>query len=405
MTRRRKAKNTPTGPSLAQALQDGAVKVFGQGDVPDVAGEVFESIYGLYLKGCLPLQYIIGVDVLPLSRSMSVVGPPGSMKSVVSWFIAKLFLESKGLVVFLEAEHKSNWDQFRGVVGNDELIASNVIVQKIRTLDGMLAAMVKYTQLYNEICPDKSVPLLIMIDSVSAVTSESNVKEMEKNLRTGDGYAAAHNAKAITEQFRAFVPNHIADNPITLLLINQEKESMEQPVSSFMPKKKSEPGGIHKDFAASLTIAMSKGRDTSTKEFDRVGFNMKTKKSSFSRTGKKIQSDMTTCTTETDDLEVDFNWDECLVSILLDDKIMLKSVQKEICGVVKNGSSYNCLKLGLKDVSAAEVGAAIHNNPEMVEKLRRALRIRKKRKFGEQPSEEVSAGAEEEPDVVEGAQA
>ena len=72
-------------------LRDSLIKQFGAAEVPTIAE--FTEAYGVPLNNNLPLQYVLGTDVLVLGRCINVVGPWQSGKTQFAWYIAKLFFE------------------------------------------------------------------------------------------------------------------------------------------------------------------------------------------------------------------------------------------------------------------------------------------------------------------------
>jgi RecA/RadA recombinase len=367
--------------ALKAALTDNAIKEFGESNVLS-SEDLLNSIQGIPLDGNLPMQFLLGLDIITLSRIMSLVGDFGSGKSLMSWYFAKKFLESGGLVVFIDAERKSNPDQFRAVVDNDELFNNYVSVYPVIHLEGMLSRITQSVEDYRNMCPNQDIPYMILVDSIAAVTSEEALKAMEKDgLASNVGYGAAHNARMITEQMRALVPDLIANNPITLLTINHQKESMDQPASSFMPKKKGEPGGVHKDFANTYILEFAKGKNPKSVTEDQMQFHIKTKKSGFSKTGRKIQVYMHSIT-ENNRLRTHLNWDKSLVDLLADGDQVSQTRVKDELGFTKVGSKVSCKLLGFKDLSAEEAGNKLHNDPVAVQKIQSILGIVRKRPFG-----------------------
>ena len=105
--------------SVADALRAATEK-----SLPSMASadSFIMATYGIPLTGNIPLQYLMGIDVLPLERTMSLVGKEGTLKSSLGWYLANLFLDyqvAKGLVFFINTEVKVNEDIIRGIIQND----------------------------------------------------------------------------------------------------------------------------------------------------------------------------------------------------------------------------------------------------------------------------------------------
>jgi RecA/RadA recombinase len=384
---------------LAAGLLENAVKEFGEGNVL-TAKELLGSVHGISLSGNLALQYLLGLDIIPLGRAMSLVGGFGSCKSVMSWYFAKRFLEAGGLIVFVDAERKSNPDQFRAIVDNDELFNNFVVTHTVKHLEGLLTVITQSVADYTAMCPDKDIPYMILVDSIAAVTSEDALKAMAKDGVAGNvGFGAAHNARMITEQMRALVPDYIANNPIALVTINHQKESMDQPASSFMPKKKSEPGGVHKDFANTYILEMSKGKTLKNLSEDVVQIHMKTKKSGFSKTGRKMHVYMRTSVSD-NRLNVSLDWNTALVELLDSDQFSQPDL-KSLIGFKKDGTKASCEAAGFKDLPLEEAGARMHANPEVVKTLQGFLGILRKDTLGDVSIPDVMPDIVSDPEPAE----
>ena len=66
---------------FANALRDNAIKEWGTLNVAD-ADTFMDSVYGIPIgNNKLPLQYLLGIDVLALERCITLVGSWGTTKS------------------------------------------------------------------------------------------------------------------------------------------------------------------------------------------------------------------------------------------------------------------------------------------------------------------------------------
>lgn len=404
--RRRLKKGTgkPSPGNLALQLRESGSKAY-----PDsvwTPRELMDSVYGIPLDGNLPLQYILGVDVLALGRCMSLVGSYGCSKSSLGWYLAKLFLEWGGMVVSIDTEHKQNPDQIRAIVDNDELF-DTVVYTKADSLDQMLDKMFFYTKEYEKIIPDKSVPMLLLVDSLNAVTSEDASKKRMSGENTA-GYAGARNAGEIQEAMKSFVPKCLDKNPILGVVINHQKSDLSKMVMPGMPTPKKEPGGIHKDFMYTWKLELAKATTRKSVFGETPIFKIKAGKSSLGTMHKYSISVPYTSRFDEDGLEhIAYDWDEALAHLLTGDAVS-KTALKDVMHLVKTGSKFKSDTLGLKDVSATELGAAIHANAELCEELKqKVLHIRKKRVIGEELADvsgydEEAVGAVEEETAASG---
>jgi RecA/RadA recombinase len=387
---RSKAKETEAPPaggrldSLFESLRDATEKEFGKDGVSSCS-EFFDSIEGIPLDENLPLQFLVGIDVIPLHRVFHLVGEPASFKSTMAWYFAYKFLKNQGLVAWLDTEHKSNPDMVKAFLqGDTEGFSKRVLVHELRSMDHTLKAMQRHAAWYDDSIPNKDVPFMLLLDSLGAVTSEESIDQMNKAGKAVDGpsFVHAHRAAELTEQFRAYVPTHLASKPMFLLCTNHLKKEIGTNMPGMPPKDRT-GGGVGKDFASTCTIKMAAAKDMSTSKETKKLLTMKTMKASLAPTGRKINVIMTLKRDEETGHEMAFfDWDTALCELLIDDKQVSKTARNEIVQVTQvNKSKYNCTTLGLSGVHPRELGAALHANKEIREKLQDLLGIHRKRRF------------------------
>jgi hypothetical protein len=374
---------------------------------------MIDRTYGIPLVGNLPMQYLLGVDVVPMERTMALVGKEGSLKSVMSWYFGALFLRYQyaGMVFFVDAEHKTNDDQIRGVLQNDNLLEF-VFPVAVHNLSELCEALMVYSQQYNALVPASDIPCCYIVDSIGAVTSKAAQEAMDKtgNASNAAGYDAARRAMMLTEQFRAWVPTYLSGRPMTLVYINHLKEKMGIDDSgktkgggrpSYMPPEKTSPGGVHKDYLNTATIEMIKQSTPPVKSEMRAVVTMKTLKASLTETGRRIEVMMRTigpmnmrypegdtlgALEAEDDVQrifVYFDWDSALVEILTRDKgaTFEKAALDNVLTITGSGNQLGCKRLGLQLVSKQELGAAIHADAAVVKELQDVLGIFRKRAY------------------------
>ena len=371
--------------AIHAALHSAAVKDLGSKGVV-TADQFFDSIYGVPIVQNIPLQWLFGVDVLPMESMISVVGPPGCTKSTMVWYLGGLWMGFGGMVSFIDGELKQNPDHIRGIIQNDDLYRLAVLRYPVESTEELLERVHYSAKNHLKLCPTLNIPLMILVDSLGSVGAEEGVKAMEKDGTAGSaaGFLAARNANEITQQLRAFHPKYLAGHPFILVFVNHQKPTMDQPASSFAPVQKSEPGGVHKDFNASFVMEMSKGQSGGNKTEDWADVYITSKKAGLTRTGKKIKTTLHTVTnvdpeTGTSSFQVWYDWDETLVFVLQDEKGPVSAADmKNVLQITGTGNNLNCKRLGLKEASRRELGAAIHADSSMTSDVQDLLRIVRK---------------------------
>jgi hypothetical protein len=379
--------------ALVSDLKDNAQKEFGMQGIM-TCDEFFNSIDGISIADNFPLQFLVGIDVIPLHRVFHLVGAPASFKSTMAWYFAYKFLEAGGIVVWLDTEHKSNPDMVKAFLkGDSKGYGKQVLVHKLKTLDDTLSAMTKHAKWYDSKIPTKSVPFMLLLDSLGAVTSKEAIERMNKEGKAQDGasFSHAHKAMELTEQFRAYVPTHLDDKPMFMLCTNHLKKEVGGAQMPGMKPKDRTGGGVGKDFASTCTIKMSSSKAASTAEETKRELYMQTTKSSLAPEGRKIKVMMTIKQDpELKDPEGNpiriafFDWNTALCELLTDEKQISKTKRNEIIQITrKNAAKYTCTTLGMTDVHPRELGEAIHNNKEIMQGLQEMLGIYRKKVFGE----------------------
>jgi len=380
-----------------QALSDQASHQFGDFGV--------DKIWGISLEGNIPLQYLFGVDVIPLGRMLTLAGAEGSLKSLMGWYFMNLFAMRGGIPFFSDVEKKTNYDQVRGIFKND-MLYERINKRFPSTVSELSKAMAEAAEKYDEICPKREVPICYMIDSIGALTSEAAMTALDATGDAGNvaGFDGARRAFALTEFLRNFLPAKGDGRPFFVILINHLKVKLNENGGGggFGPPAKTSLGGAHKDYMNTYTLELIKVGTQEVKSEKRAKIIMKTLKSALSPTGLKIEvmartkgpinerypeHDTVDTAVETEDdvqrLYVDFDWDLSLVELLTREKgsTFEKAALSDVLTITGSGNSMSCKRLGLSSVSKGELGAAIHADAQVCKELQNVLGIFRKRHF------------------------
>jgi hypothetical protein len=365
------------GANVLSQLRDNALKDLGGQGIMTM-DQFLDSIYGIPIHNNLPLQHMLGVDVLALGRAMTLVGASGTSKSSLGWYMAKLVMEAGGFTVFMDSEQKTNPDQVRAIVNNDEAL-TRLLPTKIYTLDEMIGALKYYANQYTKLVPKKDVPMLFLVDSLNGITSELTKQKVDDG--EDSGYGTARNIAKLQEFFQVYLPNYLDPNPFLLVIINHRKKDVDQP--KYGGTTSHEPGGTHKDFMYTWRLEMLKANTTESVSGMTPIYKMKVLKSSLGQTYQHSLEIPYESFIGEDSLEhIYYDWDVALTNLLSNDKIS-KTTLAEVMHFRRVGNKCTSKTLGLEDVSPKEMGKAIHANPELCKLLQdKVLRIRRKRKFG-----------------------
>jgi RecA/RadA recombinase len=397
---------------FASAFRDSATRELNKAGIV-VLDNIIDDIYGIPLTGNIPLQYLLGVDVLPLERTISLVGKKGTLKSTMGFYLAKLVLKHTrpGVCFFIDAELKTNYDMVRGLVQNDKLLEKFMYPTEIIGIEQLIRSMTAYGKEYDKMCPNRNIPALYLVDSLGALTSDAAVAAMEKSGSATDvsGFDNARRAADLTEHFRAWVPKYLRRHPVVLVYINHSKFKINQGGGANFrpgPPEKTSPGGDHKDYMNTATIELSPDATRTRENKTSVAYAqvwMKTLKAALAPTGRKISVALITkgpknerypdgdilCKHENkEDVQryyLEFDWDTSLVEMIVDAKgtgTAEKAAKDDIVDIRGSGQSLSSKTLGLDNVTPKVLGAAIHADKTICKALQEVFGILRKREVG-----------------------
>lgn len=356
-------------------MRKSLVDKLGQGAVTST--EDIRSLLGLSLEGKLPLQFLLGMSALPLSKMLSLIGSWGTYKTTNGWSIfGRLFLTSGGYVVYVSTEHKTNWEtidaQFRDIP--DYLDSCSVL--KANSTEELLVSMYEPCKVYA--AENAKEPMLVFVDSLGGVTSEASKESMDKSGLATDvaGHDQQRRARTVTEQMRG-VTGVVDENNIFLLVINHEKEKSNSTLPSFV-KEKTWVGGDHQNFAYSWIISIRKIGTKKLATEDVVTLKLITTKSTYSPEKQSVEFNVHFRRNLNDaKLEAWIDWDTCLTKLVMSDSV--SAVNRKFIGIQASSKavgSFTFPKItGDELFTAEEAGNLMHNTPELVDRIQRVFGV------------------------------
>ena len=367
----------------ATILRDNAVREFGESYVKTT--DAFRHILrGVPLQGLLPLQYLAGIDIVPVHRILGVVGPWGSTKSTFAWELGRLFIQQGGMLIHIETESKPTDDQPFGLFP-DEAFFDKVVIHHAKDADieSCFGSIVWYCQQYEKACPARNVPLMIVLDSLNALISKE-AKEASETGTDPSGYHDARRAGLIKQKLQYINNTHLQNNPITFCIVNHQSADMKSD-SSGKPgfsggNAKKEPGGGYKDYQTSLKLVLRKSAPQRRSGLKHPVIKMNSGKTAFGpERNKPIEIPfLSEWVTEPRGMwKIRYDWDAALVYIIADQ--LLKENTEGFIDVTGTGNKYSCPQVDMKGVTASELGHALQADEAMVDILKdHVLRIMRK---------------------------
>ena len=355
-------------------------KLFGSEDV--VPLRQTEPEWGISLAGALPLQYVLGVNVLVLARSLNIIGPPGGGKTQLSWELARRVVAWPGFINWFETENKASLGLIRSILQmKDEQVERSVFRFRVKDVKDFKAKASNTIEKSIDLIGG-TMPIMVLVDSLSDLVSPEMIKEMEANDPEGGGFAEARLAADLTRWFKAVNMRYMGLQPkLSLVFVNHQKVDLAaQGRPGAPPPKTTGSGGKHKDYQATWTIEVKEGRIEELAGGINTLHYMQMIKNSMGPGHRKIEYLVRhQLDPETGERITAFDWNDSLVRLLGEQPA---EVRKDLLGLEGTSNKWTCKAVGIKEPETrSTVGAAIHNNPALVAQLQRLLYIEMHREF------------------------
>jgi hypothetical protein len=376
----------------AQGLREKIGRTAGGSDIIRNSLQAFDSLRVMPLEPTV-LKYMFGYTGIPLGRAMTLVGPPGCCKSVMAHYFSALLCNDpqEGMVGFVDAEKKTSEDQVAAIyrryaptIKNKEDLLDARLIFSPHFQEDVFEDMNKWgkymLQMFEE---GERFPWGVTVDSLNYLMSKDFADKLAKGEGT-PGYVHMHKANALRSFLGVWLPVFLNDYPALLVGVNHQQERTEQK-GHISVTKKAEAGGVFKDFAWSYNFELAPGTwAKSNQQVIKQAFTMRSKKSTGSENGRKVGIVMETTKVHDEageyigiDVNLDFN--SSLAELLAgkpkwDQNNSATSAEfRDSIGLSCVGTKYSCTAIGLKDVSAKELGAALEQAMLTDDNLRNAI--------------------------------
>jgi len=242
--------------------EDNAVDAQARHDEHPVITEVLqgsdednEPLIGLPLPA-LSARYLFQANIFPLSRFVQLRGEFSAGKSALLIEIMRWFHVYGGGAIMIDTENKGSPTMMAGLFQHNEQYMSRTRVVTAATVEEWQKKYMGFCQaLHKQLdAADKSIPVCIGLDSISAVEVERRVDKV-----ADEGHAAAGHpylARNLSDFMRTALVPTLRRYPIALVGTNHLKEDIGG--SGFGPPKKYAPGGAALDYYATMILDMSK---------------------------------------------------------------------------------------------------------------------------------------------------
>lgn len=359
-----------------QDYVDAGREKFGDDSVL-VGSQEDESQLGIELPS-FAQQYIYHSNILPLSKVIGVAGAAASSKSAYGFDTIRLFAQAGGYGHLVETENKLNMHYLKSVVGRE--FEDRFRADSVKTVQEAQDRVSEAIDYYKKKCPEKDVPLAIIIDSLMGTNSEGVQENIDK---------AGHAAKAFPEgalvwsQYFKGLCSSIIGQPITILFTNHLKIKID---SGCGENVKTKGGGVSQDFHAAQYLYMRKISDIRQAGREGSLIEIKAQKCGLGPANREIT---VPCLW---DFKVEegtdqpyqvtwWDWHAATARLLVAEKEIPHRI-KDASDITCQSNRYSSKRLGLTKLSDTEMGEAIHNDPAYMKDLQMACGFRTWKIFG-----------------------
>ena len=375
MAKKKKRKVEPLGtPSLISEMIDDSKKDPKLGATLYRASEHHDQQVGVPLPS-LALEYLTSSSVLFLGRLYGISGPSESFKSTLALALGREVVRYGGGVGLVETEGgKISPATIRSMWGDQH--AESCVLECVESLEAAQDMLTWFYKFITKKRPNRDAMFCLIVDSLTGAASDDRHAQIMKDGHGRRDYA--YEAQFWTQWLRTFA-SRLAKWPIPLIYVNHEKQAMD----GSNPNAKTKPGGVAQDFYALIYLSSTKIRSNETLDKVTTQVRIKVTKNSFGLPKRRV--DLPVVVDLSGDRPIiDYDFGHATAHLLAggDSRI------KDICHVTTTSDSitaatrrFSCKQLGLSKVTGAELGHVVHEDSELMDRLRKAMHITKYRTF------------------------
>lgn len=369
-----------------------------------------------YLTGIpfkyLSLQWLFDSNVFPVSKMILLYGAPRQQKSTLSYEFLRMFGEAGGVLAYVEAEGgKYSPDLFKSFLHQ---YLDNLVVIHAKSVEEAQTALNSMKKQVQAASPNRELLSCFVLDSLFG----SSAEEKHEQLRKEDHTTRSHPAEALL--WSSFLQTYTGDLlgwPMSFIVTNHMK--VDTSAARSFVKQYRVPGGDAQRFFAAMAIRMSRAEKPD--EYQTLAYEgelkeqpnsslkvyLQTDKSSIGQDRRSLATNMIWWRGEDGIQSTFFDWFGCDVSFLAAaqagaegaPKVHNRAALKDICPLELSRGRYSSSVLGVDGVTAHEAGWVLHQKPELLAQLSKALGVAQHPVFdGKMPSAIAEAGKRKKKD-------
>lgn len=232
------------------------------------AAEDNDPLIGLPLPA-LSIRYLLQANIFPLSRFAQLRGEFSAGKSALLLEIMRWFHLYGGGGILIDTENKGSPTMVAGMFGHNEQYMSRTKITTAATVEEWQGKYIGYCKsIQKQIdaagSPERVIPVILGVDSISAVDIERRVEKVEHEGHAAAGHPAL--ARNLSDFMRTALIPTLRHYPIAFVATNHLKEEIDQ--MGFGAPKKYAPGGAALDYYATLILDMERA---SKKKVEKAG--------------------------------------------------------------------------------------------------------------------------------------
>jgi len=349
--------------SIMDSFTAAAEKEMGPGALFEPNGTKTRHV-GLPLPS-LSFEFMLGSNVLWLGSSYGLAGPTQSFKSSLAMELMRTVLRLGGYGSTIETEGgKISEVMIESLLGD---LRKHHKLMPRKTVEAAQDALTFVCGWIEKSFPKRDTLFAIMLDSLFGPPGEEKRKNIMKEGHAGRSFPVE--ALLWSQWLQTFSPG-LTGMPVIFLFVNHLKKHMED-------GNWRHPGGDAQDFYSTVYFHVARVRAYDGTDVAINQIQIRTVKHSFYLPGRRIYVPYVFDKIAN---HLYFDWGHSTADLLTSD--LVPSTVKDVLSVSTSNKSmtalsrtFNCKQLGMKDVTGAELGNAIHADPALMTQLREAMRI------------------------------
>ncbi len=186
-------------------------------DTPEIRlGDDVAPATGLIVDNPL-FEYILDRRFLAYGRCYLTYGRKGNAKTSLFFYLAKLFQQNGGDVIWIETEKAADLDYAR----NQGVDTSRLIIPEVNSLQQALTVAETAIKNLPQAYPDGNTPVLICLDSIGGAITDY---ELDAKISVGESRVGEH-ARVMSSFYRRIV-NPLSYEKAIFLGLNQLKDKI-----------------------------------------------------------------------------------------------------------------------------------------------------------------------------------